>query len=85
MIILLVLLLVLLFFGLGFTAHLLWVVAAIVLFAWIIGLALASLFHAGSGHVRSGVPSVTRASGGRVVRAHLAAGAREVRDLSVAA
>ena len=40
MIILLVLLLVLLFFGLGFTAHLLWVVAAIVFFVWIIGLAL---------------------------------------------
>jgi hypothetical protein len=39
-VILLVLLLALLFFGLGFTAHLLWVVAAIVLFAWIIGLAL---------------------------------------------
>ena len=36
MIILLVLLLVLLFFGLGFTAHLLWIVAAIVFFVWII-------------------------------------------------
>jgi hypothetical protein len=51
----------------------------------LVSVVLASLFHAGSGHVRSGVPSVTRASGGRVVRAHLAAGAREVRDLSVAA
>ena len=40
MIIFLVLLLALLFFGLGFTLHLLWVVAAIVLFVWIIGLAL---------------------------------------------
>ena len=40
MIILLVLLLVLLFFGLGFTAHLLWIVAAIVFFVWIIGRAL---------------------------------------------
>ena len=39
MIILLVLLLVLLFFGLGFAAHLLWIVAAIVFFVWIIGLA----------------------------------------------
>jgi len=34
MIIFLVLLLALLFFGLGFTLHLLWVVAAIVLFVW---------------------------------------------------
>jgi hypothetical protein len=40
MIIFLVLLLALLFFGLGFTLHLLWIVAAIVLFVWIIGLAL---------------------------------------------
>lgn len=39
-IILLALLFVLLFFGLGFTAHFLWIVAAIVFFAWIIGLAL---------------------------------------------
>ena len=40
MIILLVLLFVLLFFGLGFAAHLLWIVAAIVFFVCIIGLAL---------------------------------------------
>ncbi|MGD0344363.1 MAG: hydrophobic protein [Acidimicrobiales bacterium] len=40
MIILLVLLLALLFFGLGFSLHLLWVVAAIVFLVWIIGLAL---------------------------------------------
>jgi len=40
MIILLVLLFVLLFFGLGFSLHLLWVVAAIVFLVWIIGLAL---------------------------------------------
>jgi uncharacterized membrane protein YccF (DUF307 family) len=40
MIILLVLLFVLLFFGLGFTAHLLWIVAAIVFLVWIVGLAL---------------------------------------------
>jgi hypothetical protein len=39
-IIFLVLLFALLFFGLGFTLHLLWVVAAIILFVWIIGLAL---------------------------------------------
>ena len=40
MIILLILLFVLLFFGLGFAAHLLWIVAAIVFFVWIIGIAL---------------------------------------------
>ena len=40
MIILLVLLFVLLIFGLGFAAPLLWIVAAIVFFVWIIGLAL---------------------------------------------
>ena len=40
MIILLVLLFVMLFFGLGFAAHLLCIVAAIVFFVWIIGLAL---------------------------------------------
>ena len=40
MIILLVLLFVLLFFGLGIVAHLLWIVAMIFLFVWIIGLLL---------------------------------------------
>jgi type IV secretory pathway TrbD component len=40
MIIFLVLLFALLFFGLGFAAHLLWIVATIVFFVWIIGLAL---------------------------------------------
>jgi len=40
MIILLALLFVLLFFGLGFTAHFLWFVAAIIFFVWIVGLAL---------------------------------------------
>ena len=40
MIIILILLFVLLFFGLGFAAHLLWIVAAIVFFVWIIGIAL---------------------------------------------
>ena len=40
MIIFLVLLFVLLFFGLGFTLHLLWFVAAIFLLVWIIGLVL---------------------------------------------
>jgi uncharacterized membrane protein YccF (DUF307 family) len=40
MIIFFVLLLALLFFGLGFTLHLLWIVAAIVFFVWIIGVAV---------------------------------------------
>jgi hypothetical protein len=39
MIILLALLFVLLFFGLGFTTHVLWLVAAVVLVMWIVGLA----------------------------------------------
>jgi len=40
--ILLVLLLVLLFGGLGFAVHLLWIVAAIALVAWIFGFAFRS-------------------------------------------
>jgi Na+/H+ antiporter NhaC len=39
--VLLVLLLALLFFGLGFAAHLLWVVAVIIFFVWRIGWAFA--------------------------------------------
>jgi hypothetical protein len=38
--ILLALLLVLLFFGLGFTLHALWIVAVILFIAWLIGLAV---------------------------------------------
>jgi hypothetical protein len=38
MVILLALLLVLLFFGLGFAAHLLWIVAIVLLVAWLVGL-----------------------------------------------
>jgi hypothetical protein len=41
LLILLVLLLALLFFGLGFAAHLLWIIAAIVFFVWLIGWAFA--------------------------------------------
>ena len=37
---LLALLLVLLFFGLGFTAHLLWSVAVVLLVLWLVGLAI---------------------------------------------
>lgn len=40
MILLLALLLVLLFFGLGFTAHLLWIVAVVLLVLWLVGLAV---------------------------------------------
>jgi hypothetical protein len=40
MIILLALLLVLLFFGLGFAVHLLWIVAVVFLFFWVVGLAM---------------------------------------------
>jgi hypothetical protein len=39
-IILLALLLVLLFFGLGFAVHALWIVAVILFIAWLVGLAL---------------------------------------------
>jgi multisubunit Na+/H+ antiporter MnhG subunit len=38
--ILLALLLVALFFGLGFAVHLLWIVAAVVLTLWVVGFAL---------------------------------------------
>jgi hypothetical protein len=40
MLLLLALLLVLLFFGLGFTAHLLWIVAVVLLVLWLVGLAV---------------------------------------------
>jgi hypothetical protein len=40
MVLLLALLLVLLFFGLSFAVHLLWIVAVILFFLWIIGFAL---------------------------------------------
>ncbi len=40
MLILVALLLVLLFFGLGFTLHALWIVAAVLFIVWLIGLAL---------------------------------------------
>ncbi len=40
MLILLALLVVLLFFGLGFALHLLWIVAAVLLVLWLVGFAL---------------------------------------------
>jgi hypothetical protein len=40
MLILLALLLVLLFFGLGFALHVLWIVAVVLLVLWVVGFAL---------------------------------------------
>jgi hypothetical protein len=48
MVILLALLLVLLFFGLGFALHLLWIVAVVLFVVWLIGLALGRGERAGS-------------------------------------
>ena len=48
MVILIALLLVLLFFGLGFALHLLWIVAVVLFVAWLIGLALGRGESAGS-------------------------------------
>jgi hypothetical protein len=50
MLILLALLLVLLFFGLGFTLHALWIVAVILFVAWLLGLALGRGESAGRHH-----------------------------------
>lgn len=47
-IILLVLLLALLFAGLGFAVHLLWVIAVIVFFVWLIGWAFGAGTRSGS-------------------------------------
>lgn len=48
MVILLGLLLVLLFFGLGFTLHALWIIAVVLLLAWVIGLVIGRGASAGS-------------------------------------
>jgi hypothetical protein len=48
MILILALLVVLLFFGIGFAAHLLWIVAAVLLVLWLIGLAVGRGESAGS-------------------------------------
>jgi hypothetical protein len=50
MVLLLALLLVLLFFGIGFAAHLLWIVAVIFFFVWIVGFALGRGESAGRHH-----------------------------------
>ncbi len=47
MVLLLALLVVLLFFGFGFAAHLLWIVAVVFFFVWIIGFALGRGENAG--------------------------------------
>lgn len=47
MVLILALLLVLLFFGLGFTAHLLWIVAVVLLVLWLIGMAMGRRESAG--------------------------------------
>jgi len=48
MVILLALLLVLIFFGMGFALHALWIVAVVLFVAWLIGLALGRGESAGS-------------------------------------
>jgi hypothetical protein len=50
MLILLALLLVLLFFGLGFAVHLLWIAAVILFVLWIVGYAVGRGESAGSRH-----------------------------------
>ncbi len=50
MFILLGLLLVLLFFGLGFTLHALWIVAVVLFVAWLIGLFIGRGESAGRNH-----------------------------------
>jgi hypothetical protein len=50
MLILLALLLVLLFFGLGFTLHALWIVAIVLFVAWLIGLVIGRGESAGRNH-----------------------------------
>jgi hypothetical protein len=50
MVLLLALLLVLLFFGLGFTAHLLWIVAVVLLVLWLVGMAVGRGESAGRHH-----------------------------------
>ena len=50
MIILLLLLFVLLFFGLGFTAHFLWFIAAVLFVLWLVGFVLGHGERAGRHH-----------------------------------
>jgi hypothetical protein len=50
MLLLLALLLVLIFFGIGFTAHFLWIVAAVLLVLWLAGAAMGRGETAGRHH-----------------------------------
>ena len=50
MLLLLALLLVLIFFGVGFTVHFLWIVAAVLLVLWLVGLAVGRGESAGRHH-----------------------------------
>jgi predicted MFS family arabinose efflux permease len=50
MLLILALLIVLLFFGLGFTAHLLWIVAVVLLVLWLAGMAIGRGESAGRHH-----------------------------------
>jgi len=50
MLLLLALLIVLLFFGIGFTAHFLWIVAAVLLVVWLAGAAIGRGESAGRYH-----------------------------------
>jgi hypothetical protein len=50
MVLLLALLIVLIFFGIGFTAHFLWVVAAVLLVLWLAGMAIGRGESAGTHH-----------------------------------
>ncbi len=50
MLLLLALLLVLIFFGIGFTVHFLWIIAAVLLVLWLVGLAMGRGESAGRHH-----------------------------------
>jgi len=50
MLLILALLVVLIFFGIGFTAHLLWVIAAVLLVLWLVGLVIGRGESAGRHH-----------------------------------
>ncbi len=50
MLVLLALLLVILFFGLGFALHVLWIVAAVLFILWLIGFAVGRGESAGRNH-----------------------------------
>ena len=75
-IILLALLLLLLFAGLGFALHFLWVVAVVLLVAWLIGLALGRGESAGSHRFYRMVTAIPRFDTRVVVGGHLGSSPR---------